>query len=76
MPRMKGGERRMKISNEGLDLIERQADKRHMPGMMVLCQILREIRELKQLFQQSDDSCDGSNYGSSCTVFAENERGT
>ena len=71
----RGVKRRMKISNEGLDLIEQQADKRHMPEMMVLCQILREIRELKQLFQQSNNSCSGSNYGSSCTDDREDERG-
>ena len=53
----------MKISNEGLDLIERQADKKHNPEMMMMmCQILRELRELKQLFQQRDNSCDGGSY--------------
>ena len=64
----------MEISNKGLDLIEQQADKRHMPEIMMLCQILREIRKLKQLFQQSDDSGGGSNYGSSCTDDCEDKR--
>lgn len=53
----------MKISNEGLNVIERQADKKHNPEMMMMmCQILRELRELKQLFQQRDNSCDGGSY--------------
>ena len=65
----------MYVSNEGLTAIERQADKQHNPEMMMLCQILRELRELKQLFQQSDSSCNGSNYGTSCTDDCENEHG-
>lgn len=53
----------MYITDEGLKQVEHHADKKKDVSTMLMVQILREVRELKSLFKQTDDSsygCDNS----------------
>lgn len=46
----------MNLTEEGLRQIEHYADKKKDVGTMFMVQILREVRELKALFEQTKDS--------------------
>lgn len=51
----------MNITAEGLSRIEKHADKKRDPQTMLICQCLREIRELKTLIQeQNNNASNGS----------------
>ncbi len=50
----------MEITDEGLNQIERYADKKKDPQTMLICQCLREIRELKALIKEQDDNARNS----------------
>lgn len=63
----------MNLTDEGLNLVERQADKSHDGSTMFLCQILREIRELKQLLHQCKYACDGCNNSAGSANNSENK---
>ena len=51
----------MLLTDEGLDLIEHQADKMKNVKLMLQIQTLREIRELKRLLKAHKDSGNSSN---------------
>ncbi len=53
----------MRLTDKGLANIEAVADARHNADMMMLCQILRELRELKGLIKQTDDPDDSADGG-------------
>ncbi len=57
----------MLLTDEGLDLIEHQADKMKNVKLMLQIQTLREIRELKRLLQAHEDSGNSGNYGAYST---------
>lgn len=59
----------MDLTNQGLRNIEAYAEKTHNAKVMLMCQILREIREVKDLFHQGKDS---SNCGNNCTSGTDN----
>lgn len=63
----------MFLTDEGLDLIEHQADKMKNVSLMIQVQILREMRGLKRSLEIHKDSSDGSNYGSSGTDDSKNK---
>lgn len=51
----------MRIQGKGLDLIEEYAEKKRDAHTMLLCQCLREIREIKELLvKQNNDSGNSS----------------
>lgn len=49
-----------KISDAGLDRLERHADEIGNVNVILMVMIIREIRELKLMLQQSSNGCDGS----------------
>lgn len=51
----------MYISDEGLDLIEKAADKKKSAETLLLVQILKELRELSILMKQNNNSGYGCN---------------
>jgi len=51
----------MRIQGKGLDLIEEYAEQKRDAYTMLLCQCLREIREIKELLvKQNNDSGNSS----------------
>ena len=65
----------MNLTDAGLDLVERHADKNHDATTMMFCQILRETREVKRLLHQCNNDCDGRNDGTGSTDNSENKHG-
>lgn len=63
------------LTDAGLDLVEGHADKRHDATTMMLCQVLREIREIKRFLHQCNYACDGCNNSASGTDNGENKHG-
>lgn len=63
--------RRLILSDEGLKLIEKQADKMKNVKLMFLVQILKELREVKALLKVHQDSGNCSN---DCTGSADNSK--
>ena len=49
----------MRLTDEGLDRVEAVADKHHNYTVMLICQAIREIRDLKKLFEISKNTCNG-----------------
>lgn len=49
----------MFLTEEGLELIENQADKKKNVNLMLLVQILKELREVKKLLEihQNSGNC-------------------
>lgn len=62
----------MKLSEEGLNKIEHQADKMKDVNLMFLVQILKEMREIKALLEVNQNSCDSGYNSSSSTDNSEN----
>ena len=60
-------ERGMKISDEDLNEIERCADELKNINLSFQIQILKEIRELKALFEQQNNRDNGSGNTANCT---------
>lgn len=65
----------MLVSEEGLSLIEQQAGKMKNVKLMFLVQILREIRELRDLLEVHQESGNGSYSGANSTDNCENKHG-
>ena len=65
----------MFLTDQGLELIGEQADKVKNVNLMILVQILKEIREIKNLLEIHEDSRNCGNNGSQCTDDSENENG-
>ncbi len=57
----------MEISDEGLNEIERCADELKNVTLSFQIQILKEIRELKVLFEQQNNRDNGSGNTANCT---------
>lgn len=53
----------MKLTNNGLDQIEKHAEMQHNATVMLLCQAIREIREVKALLKQGYDACNRCDSG-------------
>ena len=52
----------MKLTSNDLDLIERTADKKKNPQVLLIVQVLREIREIRLLLTDQDKyTCHSSN---------------
>lgn len=66
----------MNLTNQGLRNVEACAEMSHNAEVMLMCQILREIREIKDLFHQGKYSSNGGNNGTSGTDNGENKRET
>ena len=62
----------MKLTDSGLEQIEKHADKQHNATVMLLCQIIREIREVKALLKQGYDACNSCDSGCSSTDNCKN----
>lgn len=62
----------MKLSEEGLNKIEHQADKMKDVNLMFLVQILKEMQEIKALLEVNQNSCDSGYNSSSSTDNSEN----
>lgn len=63
--------RRLILSDEGLKLIEKQADKMKNVKLMFLVQILKELREVKELLKIHQDT---SNCGDNSTCGADDRK--
>ncbi|MCI8534851.1 MAG: hypothetical protein HFG68_04675 [Hungatella sp.] len=61
----------MFLTEEGLKLIEHQADKRKNINLMFLVQILKELREIKSLLKVHQDTCNSGNNSSGGTDVRE-----
>ena len=59
------------MSDEGLEMIEQQADKMKNVKLMFLVQILKELREVKALLKVHQYS---SNRGDNCTSGTDNSK--
>lgn len=57
----------MYVTEQGLQEIEKTADKHKNVNLLFLVQILREIRELKCLLNEKQNTCDCSNDGTNCS---------
>lgn len=65
----------MKLSEEVLCIIEHQADKGENVNLMLLVQILKELRGLKDLLEIHQKTSNCSNDCSSSTDNSENKHG-
>lgn len=65
----------MVITEEGLNRIERQAEKSHNAEIMLICHIIREIAEVKALLQEAQDASNGGNHSASSANDSENKHG-
>lgn len=65
----------MNLTDTGLDSVESYADKRHDATTMMLCQVLREIREIKRFLYQCNNACDGCNNSAGSTDNGKNKHG-
>ncbi len=65
----------MFLTDQGLELIGKQADKAKNVNLMFLVQILKEIRGVKTLLETHEDSGNCGNNGPQCTDDSENENG-
>lgn len=63
----------MFLTDKGLDLIEHQADKMKNVNLMILIQMLREVRGLKRSLEIHKQPSDSSDYGSCSTDDGKNE---
>lgn len=61
----------MNLTDEGIERIEAHADKEHNALVMLMCQIIREVREVKALLQHSYNSCYG---GNDCAGSTDNSK--
>ena len=61
------------LTDEGLDLIEHQADKMKNVSLMMQVQILREIRGLKRSLEIHKDPSNSSDHGSCSADDGKNE---
>ena len=59
----------MNLTDEGLKQIEHYADKKKDVSTMFMVQILRELRELRVLFEQTKDPC----YSGNDSTYSTNE---
>lgn len=66
---------KMTLSDDGLRLIEHQADKMKNVSLMLQIQILKEIRELKVLLEIHQKPGYGGNSSPSSTDDCENKHG-
>ncbi|GFI28881.1 hypothetical protein IMSAGC013_00264 [Lachnospiraceae bacterium] len=62
----------MLLTKEGIEIIEHQADKRKNVNLMLLVQILKELREVKMLLEIHQNSSNCSNNSSGCTDDCKN----
>lgn len=63
----------MFLTDEGLTLIEHQADKMKNVRLMMQIQILREIRELKRLLEIHENPGGSGDHGSCSADDGKNE---
>lgn len=78
-PLTRGGERggsetKMLLSKEGLDAIERAADKRKSANTLLLVQVLREVRELSALLKQQNYTGYSGNDGTNRTCNCDEQQ--
>lgn len=62
----------MNLTDNGLKRIEIHADKQHNVTVMLLCQVILEVRELKALLNQGNNACNSSDCSSSGTDYGKN----
>ena len=67
--------RRLILSDEGLKLIEKQADKMKNVKLLFLIQILRELREVKVLLKIHQDTSNCSDNSTGGTDDRKNKHG-
>lgn len=65
----------MNITDNGLKEIENLADRRHDFVTLLICQILRELRELRKLIDISHNADDCGNSSADCADKSQNEHG-
>ncbi len=61
------GVREMNITDKGLEEIEKAADRHHNFVALLICQVLREVRELRKLTEVGYNACDCGNCSADCT---------
>jgi len=59
--------REMNITDKGLEEIEKAADRHHNFVALLICQVLREVRELRKLTEVGYNACDCGNCSADCT---------
>ena len=63
----------MTLTNQGLQNLEAFAEEKHNAEVMLMCQILREIREIKELLNKSEDPSNGCDNSTCSADDSENE---
>ncbi len=64
----------MNLTDEGIKQIEAHADKEHNALVMLMCQILREVREVKKMLSDHNDNpSNGSDDSTGGADYSENE---
>ena len=56
----------MNITDKGLEEIEKAADRHHDSAVLLICQVLREVRELRKLTEVGYNACDCGNCSADC----------
>lgn len=51
----------MNITDEGLDEIEQYANKKRKADVLLLVQVLKEVREVKEMLKQGKNTCNCGN---------------
>lgn len=57
----------MNITDEGLNEIELYANRKKKADVLLLVQILKEIREVKKMLKQGENTCNCSNNSTDST---------
>lgn len=63
----------MYLSDEGLNAIEKAADKKRSPDTLLLVQILREVRELSAVLKQQNHARYGGDNGANRAYNCDNQ---
>lgn len=59
--------RETNFSDKGLEEIEKAADRHHNFAVLLICQVLREVRELRKLTEVGHNTYDCGNCSADCT---------
>lgn len=59
--------REMNITDKGLEEIEKAADRHHNFVALLICQVLREVRELRKLTEVGHNTCNCGDCSADCT---------
>lgn len=63
----------MFLTDQGLEAIEQYADKKKKADILLMVQVLREVRELKTLLEAHQNTCNCCNNSTCSTNNSENK---